>query len=1002
MRVVEYRRRALARITASRVQGELQVEVLGLDAGWPDVVDPTPPPGYRLLQDSRVEPSWELPPDVVEVPVVFLDLREAAAFDQSWESWVRSIWSPKAAIVRESSVRPRMADVPLSFPLRVLEVVPPGAEPVLPAVFSSIFSGEDHSDAAHVLSATVEALVSLADVERLAPIVDVVHFDHVPALSAEELFDLTVVHRTRLVVIEATPRACGRLASALADLGGPAVLALPAGLKFELYLRLVHDEPLDHIAASLRSDELMLVGGAGREDLTRVSAIVQRLLEPHTARAVAAAVAGRRDEAELVEHEDAVDEAGADGAGFAFAEVESARATPGFLEGFLKHEATTIDALGFDQERRGTLPAARMFRRLDDVFRAERARAQASSSAAGPPSKPPTARHVNAVLHQSEGARRSPLDPEYGWVQPGQSLELAIQISPLQARIRSLGALAFLEEAIVYEKTDAALIEVGVTALDFELRGSPVQRLRLPRAGASDVATFRLQVRETPRMPGVARLRFCLYHRNALLQSFRVAVAHTSPLGWGGSGLETRFRQALDLGDGPVPALKNVSGGYFVRLEYSAFDPESLERVAPRSFSFFVNESAGETVVTVKGEQIFSGKPSPNLPACVQRAREVLRDSSYALDQHGQRAVPDDYRFWDAGEKNQGTPEAFEAALCDLAATGWALYDTLVPTDEQERFTRVLGDPAQIVHAGHLKLEQVVPWGLLYLRQFDDKSPAVAACSAPVADPLQYACGSHVECPLHPQHPRAAAGLTETAVACPRYFLGFRQQIEVPAQQAPGMPAVAPRALSQEVARGKKVSTLVGYNRALALAPQHLTSLQGFEQADFTPAPIDDRKQFLDVLKAGAPSVLYVYSHAAESFQARRTIGPHLVIQDGVLHGLIEPQDFPAKGFSLQPLVFLNGCQTAGFTPFAPAQFVVSLVNRGASAVIGTEAVVWELLAVAVAERFFRAFIDGGKTAGEALLETRLALLRKRNPLGLAYTLYGAADLRLAPATPSD
>jgi hypothetical protein len=53
------------------------------------------------------------------------------------------------------------------------------------------------------------------------------------------------------------------------------------------------------------------------------------------------------------------------------------------------------------------------------------------------------------------------------------------------------------------------------------------------------------------------------------------------------------------------------------------------------------------------------------------------------------------------------------------------------------------------------------------------------------------------------------------------------------------------------------------------------------------------------------------------------------------------------------------------------------------------------MLATEVAIAFLRDFLDH-KTAGEALLHARRALLAKHNPLGLAYTLYGSADLKLA------
>jgi hypothetical protein len=95
--------------------------------------------------------------------------------------------------------------------------------------------------------------------------------------------------------------------------------------------------------------------------------------------------------------------------------------------------------------------------------------------------------------------------------------------------------------------------------------------------------------------------------------------------------------------------------------------------------------------------------------------------------------------------------------------------------------------------------------------------------------------------------------------------------------------------------------------------------------------------------------------------------------------------------------VFLNGCFTAGFRPDALSPFISRLVeDRAASGVIGTEITVFEPFAAELALLFLARFL-AGQSAGDALLEARRILLARRNPLGLVYTLYAAADLRLRP-----
>ena len=78
-----------------------------------------------------------------------------------------------------------------------------------------------------------------------------------------------------------------------------------------------------------------------------------------------------------------------------------------------------------------------------------------------------------------------------------------------------------------------------------------------------------------------------------------------------------------------------------------------------------------------------------------------------------------------------------------------------------------------------------------------------------------------------------------------------------------------------------------------------------------------------------------------------------------------------------------------------PSELIRRFIHgRKAAAVIGTEVTTWELLADAIALYFFEAFL-AGVPAGEALLSAQRRLLAKHNPLGLAYSLYGSADLCL-------
>ena len=94
------------------------------------------------------------------------------------------------------------------------------------------------------------------------------------------------------------------------------------------------------------------------------------------------------------------------------------------------------------------------------------------------------------------------------------------------------------------------------------------------------------------------------------------------------------------------------------------------------------------------------------------------------------------------------------------------------------------------------------------------------------------------------------------------------------------------------------------------------------------------------------------------------------------------------------PLVLINGCHTADLEPGQIWNFVTSFVQAGASGVVGTEVSVRLPVATEVAEMILTE-IARGTTVADAIWQTRWSLANKRNLVGLAYTPYCLADLRI-------
>lgn len=97
------------------------------------------------------------------------------------------------------------------------------------------------------------------------------------------------------------------------------------------------------------------------------------------------------------------------------------------------------------------------------------------------------------------------------------------------------------------------------------------------------------------------------------------------------------------------------------------------------------------------------------------------------------------------------------------------------------------------------------------------------------------------------------------------------------------------------------------------------------------------------------------------------------------------------------PVVFLNMCQSAQVMPGLADSFVSLFLDRRARSVLGTECPMTTVFAHPFSERLLREFF-AGKTLGESLRLARCHFMQQKNPLGLAYTLFGAATARYEPA----
>ena len=251
---------------------------------------------------------------------VTIDVDDPALAVLCWERVFDSMETDKPR-VRVSSVRPRAATLPLTFPLRVLQVNRGYCD--VPSIMRRVFGS--YPD--HVVAEAVSAEGTLWGPEGpwLAPAgwptVEVLHFDWLPTLTLPERLLLstaspdrpgtlgwfsrwTGIWQTRLMLIGCSSqeeiRAARKLAAALLARGGPAVVVggFPPPHLFDdgaesFYEQLIHDVPLDAVLGQYRQPLWAggldahgrptpfcsnLFAGAGREEGLRTSKIGQSLL----------------------------------------------------------------------------------------------------------------------------------------------------------------------------------------------------------------------------------------------------------------------------------------------------------------------------------------------------------------------------------------------------------------------------------------------------------------------------------------------------------------------------------------------------------------------------------------------------------------------------------------------------------------------------------------------------------------------------------------------------
>lgn len=971
----------------------------------------------RILAQSTAAGRWAKRLSRAKYTLIFricLDIRARELQPLNWEAAllefvqtlkVRQLTRPPIIIVRVSPVWPRSANFPFTLPLRLIEVNAADREYVRPAI-SHVFHRKrlEKYEAALLIVHKNWKRWDQFQLPRDWPTVEVLHINKLPPLPDQMLsgdasvrgtlgwfVEKLVTWQVRLLVIHCEPGELDQMrlfASAVLARGGPAVLV--EGIKSSsaqrwfynrFYEQLIHDFPLDaawqlaFFSRPYATFPASLFVGGGREEQLRPSNIAMRLAELGADKNQALRQSMWRSP-NIYKVPAAQDWTIYSNLEEGLKKIHTEWPTSRFefreREGFLPlSEAMAI----WRTKRSGPVPVSKLHRR----------------AAASQP------RYVNCSFWQADASNElREVDQQTGYFQPDHLYQLGIQIGPKNRKLITINETALFEEVFKWKpEMKGVWIEVGVTGIDFEVVGDPVQRVWLPAPGNGPTDMVHFSV--IPRKAGVNRLRFAIYYEQNVIQSFRVGVI-TGTRNRGAAlakALEIKRKLGADIAYLPVLEFSLASS-----VDEFASNPSPSKR----TLAIIANNLGGDSVVTVKNASSFGVRTPRFLADEVAKLQKQLLEIS--------NLVPPNpvYPFT---LDNEGTPADLESMLRTLADRGAMLFQYLIDSDSREGIRRELEPPDLTIQVAQILREDVIPWSFVYTRMLDPqpgdydqngKLTNIPVCLAPLPDakgnlPVK-ACGSSPNCAL-----RLNPALQPENVVCPLEFWGFKHVVEIPPKQIDTNPksqtsgAANPSALQTAIKVKGNARVVAGVNGSIGSESDHFRRLAALK-TKFHLAALKQQYTFANLRAEFANSpfhIAYFFCHA----EGGANVDTRIVLQDPLNNA---PEFVPFlkfsnlyKGKKWDPpaLVFLNACESNNYSAEALSPFLDTFVDTlGASGVIGTEVKVWDIFAAEIGRLFLENFLNG-ETAGMSLLKARRALLFKNNPLGLVYTLFAPADLHL-------
>ncbi len=588
-------------------------------------------------------------------------------------------------------------------------------------------------------------------------------------------------------------------------------------------------------------------------------------------------------------------------------------------------------------------------------------------------------RYADFTFFYDEGGNQGPEVPKkhtlqtYLWYQ----LEVAVRVKTKGLPFKGKDKEPIGEPG--QEQNVTIMVTAHAENENFIFIENPVQTLSLPPHGDSiNNAIFRVRpVDESRSKDDIAQITVRLYYEFNLLE---VVTINSEVVGSSNDPTQSRYGRDIPI---------------WFEQERRELGYEYFDSIMPRDMHIDIRKKGEDFVFTFAlykspDQKIVLTAPATLTATGLDTDLKEIREIWYKI------AMSE--RFKDNLEGNS----SYNNMVRGLAICGSKLWTGLFMRDSNSSIFKIgewLKDhPVNIGGLIHVSIQAdaanfVFPWALLYDKELKDNE-------------LPDICG----------------------------FWGMRYRIE---QQLPGITKTIDKPF--QVADRLKIGFMLVNN--FPNQSEEISMMESFEKRssgklDIT-TPITDNDDCYNLLTKCDAHILYFYTHGYTKYKKEIGAGNDMEIfktfYDSVdknsklyerlstLNDRIkrEQNDFKPKdswieltngrlyladlyrritsGFDTGPLVILNMCESAQIIPSLSDSFIHFFINRGAKSVIGTECPMTVEFAHPFAEKFLEGILKG-EEIGAVLLKARRHFMELRNPLGLAYTLFGSATARFEPA----